>query len=115
MRVINKPKQSRSTTASNKDKAAYTPQKTISSFLKGLLLFNRVEQSQFSPKKNMQFVRPQEAKLLLYINITYYSSVSVFPTAVYPQTQGTEPSAKACPLNPSSIILHTLDWAVGQF
>lgn len=57
----------------------------------------------------MQFVRPQEAKLLLYINITYYSSVSVFPTAVYPQTQGTEPSAKACPLNPSSIILHTLD------
>ena len=51
MQVVNKTKQSRSTTASNKDKAAYTPQKTISSFLKGLLLFNRVEQSHFPPKK----------------------------------------------------------------
>lgn len=79
------------------------PLKTISSFL----LFSCVEQSR-SLRKNMQLGRPQEAKLLLNINIMYFSSVSVFPTAVYLHPQGTKPSAKACPCNPSSIILHTL-------
>lgn len=56
----------------------------------------------------MLFVRPQEVKLLLYINIMYYSCVSVFPPAVYLQTQGTGPSAQACPFNPSPIILHSV-------
>ncbi len=32
MQAINKPKQSSSTTASNKDKAEYTPQKSLSNF-----------------------------------------------------------------------------------
>lgn len=49
----------------------------------------------------MQFVRPQEAMLLLYINIMYYSSVSFFPTAVYLQTQGGQsPVPKPAPVIP---------------
>lgn len=105
MRVINKPKQSSSTTASNKDKAAYTPQKTISSFLKGLLLFNCVEHSQFPPptkkhKKKHAVGETAGSQVVIVHKYNVHNSVSVFPPAVYIQPRGQSPVPKPAPLIP---------------
>lgn len=53
----------------------------------------------------MQFVIPQEAKLLFYINIFCYSSVWVFFKAIHHQTVKEERGAKAYPCNPHSLCL----------